>query len=115
MNRFIKLCTWVYGQEKYANNFRVSSVLYGYRNIKQLKKTAILKFLKLDHYREFMVEVYICLGHINERVVTKYTVSAGTKDDTLILYKLERFKGVNFVYPLEMISNLDPQYLYLVP
>lgn len=96
-------------------NFHVSSVLYDYTNIEQLKKTAILKFFKLDHYEEFIVEVYSCLGHKNERVVTKYSISAGTQDDTLILYKLEKSNGSNLVFPLEMISNLNPQYLHVVP
>lgn len=116
INEFLKLCTWVYGQEKYTHDYHFGAKAQDSENLEKQAKIGFLILRNQNGMRGFEVEIYGCYKHYNnERFVTEYSISAGAEDNSLILYKSWIYPNDNWIYPLESITFLDRQYLNLVP
>lgn len=137
MNGFLKLCSWVYGQEKYSNGFGFnympkdykyikqhakielvfSHSIYEVERVEQLKKNGLLVLRKNKNFaiKRFVVEICSCYEDKKLSSKIEYSISAGAQDNSLILYHVTNYSGRAMVYPLERITFLDLEYLKYIP
>lgn len=89
---------------------------YQLEHAEELYTTKLLHLSKEHASEYFHVNVHICLGFKNGNFVTKYSISAGAQDNSIILYKSHsrnRLKGI--VSPLEIITGINLEYLRIIP
>lgn len=135
------MCSWVYGQKKYWQEFFGGSTSDASKSmiqrlsfppnintavhVKELMKIENVQFYPKNydhnfqaemHKYSFPAEMYVCYKYTDGVTYDfEYSISAGVPHDSLILYKSVTYSGRKGTMPLELIEFIDLPYLLLVP
>lgn len=117
LNEFIKLCIWMFGQERYKKEFIVSSNPLAYGEQKPHRKS-VVNIKASDTEGTIFTEVYPCSGQYIGSATSadtnvEYALALTNMDDWVTVFKTINVPNrmYSHLHALEVVKNLDEDYL----